>query len=264
MFAQKAFFSVMGVTDPSQHRAYNEYHQLDHRPENLVMPGVAWGDRWVRSPDCASASTGSDRSFDDCHYTTMYWLREPLDASLKAWTELGERAYLWGRRPDLAWRKNHLQAFVDPVKGYAAPRILISSDALPFRPVRGVHMTISKMLAHDDHATHDAMTWYDRVRFPDLLDTSGVAGLWTFVSEDLLAPGRDTTNSYTARSWTRITLLYLDEDPLSVLTDMQGRDASLRRAGRLRDLSNVEDIRFATPMRAIVPWQWDWFDGAAA
>ena len=90
MFAARAFFSVMGVTDPSKHRVYNEYHQLDHRPENLALPGVAWGDRWVRSPDCAAASVGSDRDFDDSHYMAMYFLREPLEQNTKAWIELGE------------------------------------------------------------------------------------------------------------------------------------------------------------------------------
>ena len=27
------FFSFTEVTDPGQHRAYNEWHQLDHMPE---------------------------------------------------------------------------------------------------------------------------------------------------------------------------------------------------------------------------------------
>ena len=43
------FFSFAALDDPGpdHHRRYNEWHQLDHRPENLALPGVAWGDRWA-------------------------------------------------------------------------------------------------------------------------------------------------------------------------------------------------------------------------
>jgi hypothetical protein len=260
MFARKAFFSVMGVSDPTKHRTYNQYHQLDHRPENLLLPGVAWGDRWVRSPDCLEASSGSDRNYDDAQYAAMYWFRDPLDQSLKDWKDLGERGYQWGRRPDLAWRKNHLQRFYDPMKGYVAPRVLVSDEALPFRPVRGVHLTVSHFLTHDDHATHEAMAWYDRVRFPDLLECRGVAGMWTFVTEELFPANRDSTNAYTDRRWERLTLIYLDEDPLEVVAGIEDRERVWRTAGRTRDLSDVEDVVLSTPLRTIIPWEWDWFD----
>ena len=51
MFSERAFFSFIELTDPDRHREYNEWHQLDHRPENLLLPGVAWGDRWARRRD---------------------------------------------------------------------------------------------------------------------------------------------------------------------------------------------------------------------
>jgi hypothetical protein len=41
VFSERVFFSFVELTDPSQHRAYNEWHQLDHRPENLLLPGRA-------------------------------------------------------------------------------------------------------------------------------------------------------------------------------------------------------------------------------
>ncbi|ANH36663.1 hypothetical protein I601_0209 [Nocardioides dokdonensis FR1436] len=43
------FFSFIRLEEGSaeDHRAYNRWHQLDHRPENLALPGVAWGDRPV-------------------------------------------------------------------------------------------------------------------------------------------------------------------------------------------------------------------------
>ena len=44
-----AFFSFvsLGDGDPGAHRAYNRWHLYDHRPENLALDGVRWGDRWT-------------------------------------------------------------------------------------------------------------------------------------------------------------------------------------------------------------------------
>lgn len=56
MFSERAFFSFIELTDPERHRGYNEWHQLDHRPENLLLPGVAWGDRWARRRDRVAES----------------------------------------------------------------------------------------------------------------------------------------------------------------------------------------------------------------
>ena len=44
------FFSFTEITDPREHRAYNEWHQLDHMPEQLPIRGIAWGQRWVATP----------------------------------------------------------------------------------------------------------------------------------------------------------------------------------------------------------------------
>jgi hypothetical protein len=77
------------------------------------------------------------------------------------------------------------------------------------------------------------------------------------VSENAYAAPADT-----ALNMTRITLLYLDEDPLQVVETIQAQERAWRTAGRSRDTSSVEDVRFASPFRAIVPWEWDWFDRA--
>src|SRR6185295_15252667 len=77
MLAAKVFFSFAEITDPSKHRAYNEWHHLDHRPENLLLPGVIWGERWVRTPDCMEASIVSDPRFAAFHYMNLYWFDAP-------------------------------------------------------------------------------------------------------------------------------------------------------------------------------------------
>ena len=33
------FFSFTEITDPAEHHAYNEWHQLDHMPEQFPLDG---------------------------------------------------------------------------------------------------------------------------------------------------------------------------------------------------------------------------------
>ena len=47
-----AFFSFSAISDPSMHRAYSQWRQLDHLPENRALDGVIFGERWVRTPRC--------------------------------------------------------------------------------------------------------------------------------------------------------------------------------------------------------------------
>ena len=121
MLARKAFFSFTGVTDRSKHREYNEWHQLDHRPENLALPGVVWGERWVHSPDCAAVALHRDTAVQVTQYINLYWYREPYLQSIKEWQDLAEVAFQWGRRIDVALTTRPLMGFFSVVKGYVNP-----------------------------------------------------------------------------------------------------------------------------------------------
>jgi len=44
------FFSFTEITDPGEHHSYNEWHQLDHMPEQFPLDGIAYGQRWVSTP----------------------------------------------------------------------------------------------------------------------------------------------------------------------------------------------------------------------
>jgi hypothetical protein len=59
----------------------------------------------------------------------------------------------------------------------------------------------------------------------------------------------------------RFQVVYLDEDPLEFVKDVAGREAGWRRAGRVHETAGVERQVYSGPFRAIVPWQWSWFDG---
>lgn len=80
MLARKVFLSFTHVTDPASHAECNAWYQLDHRPENLALGGVAHGERWVHSPVCAE-STRTCAALDGLHYANSYWFRNPVDES---------------------------------------------------------------------------------------------------------------------------------------------------------------------------------------
>ena len=52
------FFSFTEITDPAEHHSYNEWHQLDHMPEQYPLDGIAYGQRWVSTPACRAARVG--------------------------------------------------------------------------------------------------------------------------------------------------------------------------------------------------------------
>ncbi|MFB2600390.1 hypothetical protein ACEXQE_21565 [Herbiconiux sp. P17] len=249
-FSPLAFFSFVELSDATQHRRYNEWHQLDHRPENLALPGVAWGDRWARPTAFAELSRTAAR-FEAVDYVAMYWFREPLAESLAEWDALGEASFQWGRGPIIPGVRRSLLAFFRPVKGYASPRALVAPEVLPFRPNRGLHLTLESFAEPHSPAAHERFAWEDRELMPRLLQLDGVAGAWTF---SFSHPQRHSTlpldgDATDAPGSMRLRLVYLDGDPLEVSPAVaelsEARDAAA-------DGARVE---FSGPVKAIIPWQ---------
>jgi hypothetical protein len=199
-------------------------------------------------------SSGDDPALTACHYVTLYWFTAPVQQSVTDFIELGARTYLSGRRPELPYVKRPFGKPFLPVEGYVNPRIFVSAEVLPIRPNRGVYISVSD-LSGEEVAVHGALQWYNEVRIPDLLECHGVAGAWVLASEDGFARQQPGMHSSM-----RATILYLDEDPVDVMSDIDSRRPKWKRKGRYRDTSEVETVHFASPLRSIVPWQWDWFD----
>jgi hypothetical protein len=263
MLSSKVFFSFTEVLDPTRHGDYNAWHQLDHRPENLALPGVLHGERWVRSPDCAAAAPRASDGLEGVHYVNMYWFREPVDESFREWQALAERSFQWGRRPDADLARRPMMGSFSPVKGYVSPRVLVCADALPFRPNLGVALTVSRVVEPHGTRAHERFAWYDRELIPDLLASPGVAGVWTFSSQSTtLDPGwrgagGSTTFDEASQPETgqyRILLAYLDADPLAFLA---GRRPGLGSDGPHpeSETSIMDGV-----LRSITPWEWTWFD----
>ncbi|MEW2521670.1 hypothetical protein [Actinacidiphila alni] len=257
MTTDRLFLTFTHLTDATRHAEYNAWHQLDHLPENRLLPGVAWGDRWVRTPRCAAAGHVGDPAFTPVQYAVAYGFRHPLETALRDWTDLNQRALWWGRRPELAWTRRQPAGFFHPVKEYAAPRVLVAPAALPHRPHRGVHLTLSRTAAPDTAAGAAYFAALDRQVVPALLAVPGVAGAAAYRFAEgaaaFGAQGSDADGGLTLR------LLYLDGDVLET-------SAAVERArpdwiGRGSAAGDVEHVLLSTPLLSIRPWEWDWFDG---
>lgn len=257
--AKRAFFSFGELTDNTKHRDYNAWHQLDHRPENLALRGVFYGERFVVSPDCAKHRWQAEPPLENLQYFTYYLFREPVAESLREFYELGAWTRYVGRGPELGYVKRHFTGEFIPVKGYASPRVLVDPNVLPFRPTRGILLHLWDLTDPNSLDAQDILAWYDRVHIPDVLTCPGVAGVWTFTAVPNFTGGRD---GLPWREGRRVHLYFLDEDPIAVVEAIRARSAEWQAAGRLRDNRVSKRDLYCGPLRTIIPWEWDWFDAA--
>ena len=92
------FFSFTEITDPAAHREYNEWHQLDHMPEQFPMRGAR-----VRAALGVDAGVpGGARcrwraARRPSHYMTLYLFTDPVDETLQEFMDLGQQLRALGR-----------------------------------------------------------------------------------------------------------------------------------------------------------------------
>jgi hypothetical protein len=157
------FFSFTEVTDPSAHEAYNAWHQLDHLPEQFTIEGINFGRRWVRSPRCRAAEAATGSLLDRFHYMTLYFLRD--ESVVPEFFALAEDLHAKDR---FFRARRALLSGPFPVVGrWAAPRVVVSPEAVPFRPAVGVHVVVGPAV--------------DGGR---LVEHHGVAGAWQFTDAE--------------------------------------------------------------------------------
>lgn len=134
------FFSFTEITEPSEHRSYNEWHQLDHLPEQLPLEGVVYGQRWVCTPACRDARMAASSRLEPVHYLTLCLLADPLEDTLRTFVASGEDLRAAGRFHQ--HRKARLSGPLRLVDTRVAQRVSISAEAVPYRPNRGVYVTV--------------------------------------------------------------------------------------------------------------------------
>lgn len=160
--------------EAGHHRSYNEWHLFDHMPEQVPLPGVVFGQRWVLTPELRSYMHANE-PLDRTHYFTLYLMAEPIDDTLRAFRELAVELRDKGRFHEQ--RTAHLFGPLAVSDCVASPAALVSGEALPYRPNRGVYVCLT-----------DAPI--------EVVSRPGVAGAWTFTGTSLSPPelqGRSMT-----------------------------------------------------------------------
>ena len=239
------FFSFTEVTDPAEHHAYNEWHQLDHLPEQFPLPGIVYGQRWVSTPACRAARAVSETMLDPIHYLTCYLMAEPIEQTIEEFFDLGARLHELDRFH--RHRRAHLTGPFRIHNSLAAPRVLVSAAAVPFRAHRGLYVVVEEPRESDGFAEVERELVAEHESA--MLDVVGVAGVWTFA----------TPIDMTSRRWSpgarRITVCWLDDDPLAVAARLAPIEVDHRER-----FDSISRVIFAGPFETITPWEWDWFD----
>jgi hypothetical protein len=234
------FFSFTEITDRAEHHSYNEWHQLDHMPEQYPLPGMAFGQRWVSTPACRAARAVDGPLLGAVHYVTLYLMTEPVEETLEQFQALGGQLRAVGRFHQ--HRRALLSGPFDVDTVAAAPRVLISAEAVPYRPNRGAYIVVEEQ---NPASTGTASAGAESAGTKALLGCPGVAGVWSFVSDTeqrgAWHPGQR-----------RVTVCFLDAEPLDV-------SASLDEVvGRRRPDAGA--VIHAGPVETVTPWRWNWFD----
>jgi hypothetical protein len=154
------FFSFTEITDPAGHQAYNEWHQLDHLPEQFSLDGMLFGQRWVCTPECQQARVAVSPRLEPCHYVTLYLMRD-ADV-LPSFFALGQHLHDVDRFFEA--RESHLSGAFALRERWVAPRVLVSEVVVPFRPSQGIYVVVGPPV---DGAA--------------MVACAGVAGAWAFV-----------------------------------------------------------------------------------
>jgi hypothetical protein len=217
------FFSFTEVTDPATHRAYNEWHRLDHLPEQFSLDGVLFGQRWVCTPACREARVAVSPRLEPCHYVTLYLMRGP--EVLPEFVALAQRL----RRADrfFAHRQAHLSGPFEVRSRWVSPRVKVSAAVIPHRPARGIYVVAGPAIDGEALVAHE-----------------GVAGAWAFADVDADAD---------ADSGRTITVAFIDGD----------LDETARELGRWCLAQGPRDDRpleWAGPLATLDTDLYDWFD----
>jgi len=210
------FITLTEVTSAGNHVDYNTWHQLDHMPEQFAIPGVVCGQRWVLTPEGAANAVAVDDPLGAFHYLTMYLMTEPVTETLEEFAEVRERLAKLGRFYE--HRRARLSGAWVFLEALAAPRTLVAPEVIPYRPNRGVYVVIDEPAPDAEQDKSD-----------------------------------DPPPSLEVQDSTRITVAFLDEDPLEVAASVGPLVEEHWAGAPVRP-------RFAGPLSTITPWEWNWFD----
>jgi len=223
---QLGFFSFTGDHRSQRHHSYNEWHQLDHMPEQFPLDGIAFRATLGLDARVPGARAVSEPPLDAIHYMTLYLMTEPVERTLAESCSSGAICTRSGGSTNTAG------AALGPVsvatrRGRAAGPDLRGGSAVP--PNRGVYVEVEEVSDVDGESSAHA------AHLGALCALAGWRGVVV----------RDDQR--------RVTVSWLDAPPLG----------GQRAAGRARGAAprRIDEPHcFAGPFETITPWQWDWFD----
>jgi hypothetical protein len=172
-------FVAMAAREPEGRDAdYLAWHALDHRPEIHRIPALRGALRLVSTPACRAARAASEDPYDPVDHVMTYLFAEPGGVA-----ELGPLAAGLAGAGRMSRRLPSVEVGTYELDGAAtSPRIEVSADVLPWRPVTGVYLLVERGAAPAGA----------------LSEVAGVAGAWWGLDD-----GR------------QITYCFLDGDPLA-------------------------------------------------
>ena len=227
------FFSFTEITDPAEHHAYNEWHQLDHLPEQFPLAGIVYGQRWVSTPACRAARAVSepDARSDPLRHLLPDGRADRGDA----------RRLLRARRASCTGSTGSTgtAARTSPVRSASATRPRRRACWCRPRRCRSARTAASTSIV-EELRDRDALADYER-----WLATSTSPRCWRCPASRACGRSR-AREELTSPRWTagarRITVCWLDDDPLEVAA----RLAPLEAARRERfDADVARDVRRA-------------------
>jgi hypothetical protein len=245
---QVGFFSMTGGPVSGDDDAYLRWHLLDHLPEQYSIPGLRLGTRWRADDECLAQRAAATEALAPVRHVVSYLMTDPVDATLLAFAQLGRRCAEGGRLPEPA--RSFLLGAFHLQRGYAAPRVLVSPEAVPFRPHRGVYLIVEAPTGDGD--VDGWLRWHHGEHVPAVLDVDGVAGVYVFRSSTRLGVGPEQGARFGVTAWDPgdrvITVVYLD-------ADVAATAARLDPLVRSRWSSGAVAGELAGPFRSMVAYE---------
>ncbi|MCH2170047.1 hypothetical protein MK489_04615 [Myxococcota bacterium] len=236
----------------AEHGTYGYWHRNDHLPEVSCRPGVALAQRTVAPPAYQRVRPVDSGELAGTEYFTYYMLTDPLETILEMFAG-GSRALRdAGRMRSLPVPSSG--GIYRLVGAYASERVVVSANAVPYLPHKGVFVSvIDTPEGADREALHG---YYDEVHIPDLLSVKHVTGCYWFQSW----PEAPVTGVALPPANRNVRILFLDGDPIEMVRDLHWRAAQWRAAGRTHPDADAATRLLAGPFQLVSGEHYDWFD----